>query len=301
MVKSFQEMMNVIVRNNPPEVAVAVAEDEEVLKAMKGAIDLGIAKFHLFGNEEKIKFLLHELDVAVDQVKITNESDQIQATMKAVKSVNSGESQVLMKGLVPTALILKAVLDKEFGLRTHSILSHVAVFETRNYPKLMILTDAAMNIAPSLEQKVQIIENAIQFANSIGIDIPKVAPIAAVETVNTAMPATIDAALISKMADRGQINGAIIDGPLALDNAISIEAAHHKGIQSPVAGDTDILFVPSIEVGNVLYKSLVYFGEAMVGAMIVGAKAPIVLTSRSDSYEAKLNSIALAVYSIQQK
>lgn len=286
-------------KSRVPLIAVAAAEDKDVLAAVKDALSLRIARFHLVGNEKLIRELAAEVDLELNSTKITNEPNPVMASRLAVETVSSGESQILMKGLVPTATILKAVLDKEIGLRSGSVLSHIAIFQLDNYDKLIFLTDAAMNIAPSLDQKVQIVENAISLAHSIGYDEPKVALISAVETVNPSMQATIDAALIAKMSERGQIKGAIIDGPLALDNAISYEAAKHKGINSRVAGEADILVVPTIEVGNTLYKSLTYFTDAKVGAVITGASAPIVLTSRADSSETKLNSIILAVLSAQ--
>lgn len=286
-------------KSRVPLIAVAAAEDKDVLAAVKDALSLRIARFHLVGNEKLIRELAAEVDLELNSTKITNELNPVMASRLAVESVSSGESQILMKGLVPTATILKAVLDKEIGLRTGSVLSHIALFQLDNYDKLIFLTDAAMNIAPNLDQKVQIVENAISLAHSIGYDEPKVALISAVETVNPNMQATVDGALIAKMSERGQIKGAIIDGPLALDNAISREAAKHKGINSRVAGEADILVVPTIEVGNALYKSLTYFTNAKVGAVITGAKAPIVLTSRADSPETKLNSIILAVLSAQ--
>ena len=205
-----------------------------------------------------------------------------------------------MKGNLSTSLILKAVLNKEHGLRTGNVLSHVAVFDVPHYDRPILVTDAAMNITPSLEEKVQIIQNAVNVAHSIGIEMPKVAPIAAVEVVNPLMPATVEAALLTQMNRRGQIKGCVIDGPLALDNAINIEAAKQKGIQSEVAGQADILLVPAIETGNVLYKSLIYFAKAKVGAILAGAKAPVVLTSRADSSESKLYSLALAISVAQQ-
>lgn len=286
-------------KSRVPLIAVAAAEDKDVLTAVKDALSLRIARFHLVGNEKLIRELAAEVDLELNSTKITNELNPVMASRLAVESVSSGESQILMKGLVPTATILKAVLDKEIGLRTGSVLSHIALFQLDNYDKLIFLTDAAMNIAPNLDQKVQIVENAISLAYSIGYDEPKVALISAVETVNPNMQATVDGALIAKMSERGQIKGAIIDGPLALDNAISREAAKHKCINSRVAGEADILVVPTIEVGNALYKSLTYFTNAKVGAVITGAKAPIVLTSRADSPETKLNSIILAVLSAQ--
>lgn len=297
--KSFSEMKEKINKKQVPMISVAAAEDKDVLAAVKDASMLNLARFHLVGDERLIRELATEINFDPDSAKITNEPNPVIASRIAVESVSSGEAQILMKGLVPTATILKAVLDKEIGLRTGSVLSHIALFQLANYDKLIFLTDAAMNIAPDLDQKVQIVQNAISLAHSIGYDEPKVALISAVETVNPNMQATVDAALIAKMSERGQIKGAIIDGPLALDNAISHEAAKHKGINSSVAGKADILVVPTIEVGNALYKSLTYFTNSKVGAVITGAKAPIVLTSRADSPETKLNSIILAVLSAQ--
>ena len=200
-----------------------------------------------------------------------------------------------MKGLVGTADFMRAVLDKTEGLGTGRLLSHVVAFEPAGYQRLLLLTDAAINIAPDLAQKVQIVENALQVSRALGNQETKVAMLAAVETVTASMKATEDAALIAKMAERGQIKGCRIDGPLALDNAVSLAAAHHKGICGDVAGHADLLVVPNIEAGNVLYKSLVYFANTPLAGIVVGAAAPVVLTSRADSPANKLNSIALAV------
>ncbi|MEH7383100.1 phosphate butyryltransferase [Bacillus sp. JJ1533] len=284
-------------------VAVAAAEDDEVLKAVLEAVNHRLARFLLFGNQEEIDQILTEkggYQVRDDALTIVNTSSQEEAARAAVKAVHDGEANVLMKGNIPTSTILKEVLHKEYGLRTGNVLSHVAVFEIPNYDRFVIVTDAAMNIAPELQEKVQIITNAVKVANAIGIDVPKVAPIAAVEVVNPAMQATLDAAVLTQMNNRGQIRNCIVDGPLALDNAISIHAAEHKGITSAVAGQADILLVPTIEVGNALYKSLVYFAKAEVGAVIAGASAPIVLTSRADSANSKLYSLALAVCSVNK-
>ncbi|TLS36389.1 phosphate butyryltransferase [Pseudalkalibacillus caeni] len=281
-------------------VAVAAAEDEEVIEAVKRAIQEEIASFLLFGKEKEIIHLLQKkgLDpTTTDKLKVLNASTPSDAAESAVKAVNSGDADVLMKGMVSTAVILKAVLNKEWGLRTGKVLSHVAAFEVPHMENLIFVTDAGMNIAPDLKQKSEIIKNAVSIANSIGIKRPKVAPIAAVEVINPDMQATLDAAALTQMNQRGQIKNCLIDGPLGLDNAISLEAAEHKGIESDVAGAADILMVPTIEVGNALYKSLIYFARAKVGAVIAGARAPIVLTSRADSAESKLYSIALAVNS----
>lgn len=277
-------------------VAVAVAEDHEVIEAVAKAIKLQLAQFRLYGNQEKIMGMLQEHGLQTSEhVEVIAAMSSAEAAELSVKAVRNGEADVLMKGNIPTANILKAVLNKEWGLRKGSVLSHVAAFEVPNYNRLIFVTDAAMNIAPDVTQKAAIIQNTVEVAQAIGIDLPKVAPIAAVEVVNPAMQATIDAAMLTQMNRRGQIKDCIVDGPLALDNAVSQIAAEHKGIVSDVAGKADILLVPTIEAGNVLYKSLVYFADAKVGAMIVGAKAPIVLTSRADSAETKVYSLALAV------
>ncbi|MCU7755097.1 phosphate butyryltransferase [Bacillus cereus] len=277
-------------------VAVAVAEDHEVIEAVAKAIKLQLAQFRLYGNQEKMMGMLQEHGLQTSEhVEVIAAMSSAEAAELSVKAVRNGEADVLMKGNIPTANILKAVLNKEWGLRKGSVLSHVAAFEVQNYDRLIFVTDAAMNIAPDVTQKAAIIQNTVEVAQAIGIDLPKVAPIAAVEVVNPAMQATIDAAMLTQMNRRGQIKDCIVDGPLALDNAVSQIAAEHKGIVSDVAGKADILLVPTIEAGNVLYKSLVYFADAKVGAMIAGAKAPIVLTSRADSAETKVYSLALAV------
>ncbi|MEI4708827.1 phosphate butyryltransferase [Bacillus cereus] len=277
-------------------VAVAVAEDHEVIEAVARAITLQLAQFRLYGNQEKIMGMLQEYGLQTSEhIEVIAATSSAEAAELSVKAVRNGEADVLMKGNIPTANILKAVLNKEWGLRKGSVLSHVAAFEVPNYNRLIFVTDAAMNIAPDVTQKAAIIQNTVEVARAIGIDLPKVAPIAAVEVVNPAMQATIDAAMLTQMNRRGQIKNCVVDGPLALDNAVSQIAAEHKGIVSDVAGKADILLVPTIEAGNVLYKSLVYFADAKVGAMIAGAKAPIVLTSRADSAETKVYSLALAV------
>ena len=283
-------------------VAVAVAEDEEVMGAVIEALNRNLANFILFGDNEKITTILNanhkEHQKSNKELTVVHAESNIMAAELAVRAVSKKEANVLMKGNIPTSDLLKAVLNKEYGLRTGNILSHVAVFEIPDFERFTIVTDAGMNIAPDLEQKAQMIRNAAAIARAVGIEYPKVAPIAAVEVVNPAMQATIDAAALTIMNKRGQITGCIVDGPLALDNAVSTLAAEHKGIHSEVAGRADILLVPAIEVGNVLYKSLIYFAKAKVGAVIAGAKAPIVLTSRADSAESKLYSLALAICSV---
>ncbi|GAA0458188.1 phosphate butyryltransferase [Alkalibacillus silvisoli] len=280
-------------------VAVAEATNVETLKAIKEGVERDLAAFKLFGNMEQIQEAADEIDLNLNQERITlHHATSIEnAVDKAVMSVSEERSDVLMKGNVATKVVLKAVLKKNSGLRNGRVLSHVALFELPERDGLLFLTDAGMNIAPNLEEKVQIIQNAVDVANRMGYDNPKVAPLAAVEIVNPAMQASIDAAVLSQMQKRGQISGCTVDGPLAFDNAISLDAKKEKNIHSDVAGNADILVCPYIEVGNTLYKSFTYFANAKVAGIISGAKAPIVLTSRADTAESKIYSLAFALTS----
>lgn len=283
-------------------VAVAQADDEQMLEVVMEGLHQRLARFQLYGNKEKILNILEQNNYPInhdERLSIYHTTSLEESARRAVQAVREKKADVLMKGQIPTAMLLKEVLNKEYGLRTNKILSQVAMFEIPNFSRPIFVTDAAMNILPSVEEKVKIIENAVQVTQAIGIEFPKVAPIAAVEVVNPKMEATVDAAILSQMNRRGQIKGCIIDGPLGLDNAISVTSADHKGIHSEVSGRADILLVPTIEVGNVLYKSLTYFAKAKVGSVLVGALAPIVLTSRTDNVESKLNSLALALLSVK--
>jgi phosphate butyryltransferase len=275
-------------------IAVAAAADLPVLEAVHAATEAGIAESLLIGIKKDIEALAERIGMDSKWIEIIDISDPRQAAAKAVSCVREGAARILMKGLLPTEILLKAVLNKENGLPTGKLLSHVGMFQSPYYPKLFCITDAAMNIAPGFEEKLGILSNAVNMYHRIGEANPKAAVMAAVETVNPKMEPTIHAAMLTQMNRRGQIKGCVVDGPLALDNAISKEAAEHKGIFSEVAGNADIILVPDIESGNLLYKSLVFFGGAAVAGIIIGAKAPIVLTSRSDSEKSKLYSIALA-------
>ncbi|NLW60893.1 MAG: bifunctional enoyl-CoA hydratase/phosphate acetyltransferase, partial [Synergistaceae bacterium] len=209
--------------------------------------------------------------------------------------VSSGQAQIVMKGMVATANFLRGILNKEKGLRTGKTLSHVYIHEIKGYDRIFFISDPAFNMYPDLKIKIDIIKNVVELAHAFGVSCPKVAALAAVEVVNPDMPPTMDAALLTQMSRRGQIKGCIIDGPLALDNAVSPESAHHKGIKSDVAGYADVLHVPNIESGNMLAKAIVYFSENKTAGIVLGAAAPVVLTSRADSAETKLLSIASAV------
>ena len=294
MIQRFDELINAALQLEPARVAVAAAQDDAVLLACQDAFERGLATFTLFGDLARIEASAEKAGVRLEGMKIVNEPDDFRSAMRAVEMVSSQNADVVMKGLINTGDLLRAVLDKATGLRTGRILSHLAVFELAGFSRLIGVTDGGMNINPTLAQKFDIVQNAAAAFRKLGVDPVKVAVLAAVETVNPDMPGTIDAAALAKMSDRGQIRGTIIDGPLALDNAVSEEAARHKGITSPIAGKADILLVPNIEVGNVLGKSLVYMGGGKIAGLIVGASKPVVVTSRADTPESKVISIALA-------
>lgn len=293
--RSFNDVIKYAKERGPKTISVACSQDKEVLMAVDIAKREGIAKAILVGDIEKTKSIANELNIDLSEYELIEEKDLAKASLKAVSLVSEDKADMVMKGLVDTSIILKAVLDKEVGLRTGNILSHVAVFDVKGYDRLFFITDAAMNLAPDLKSKKQIIENACVVTNALDIEIPKVAVVCAKEKVNPKMPDTVDAKNLEDMCKNGEIKGCIVGGPFALDNAVSEEAAKHKGIDNPIAGKADILLAPDIEAGNILYKSLVFFSESKNAGIIVGAKAPIILTSRADSEETKLNSIALGV------
>lgn len=294
MINNFDEVLKKVKEIETKKVAVAVAQDEPVLEAISDAQKRGIVNAILVGDEKKIREIAAKIGMDIDKFEIVNETNDKAAALKAVELVSTHKADMVMKGLVDTANFLRSVLNKEIGLRTGKLMSHVAVFEIPGYDRLIFLTDAAFNMYPDLKAKVDILNNAVKVAHAVGIENPKVAPICAVEVVNPDMPATVDASILAKMNDRGQIKGCVVDGPLAIDNALSEEAAKHKKVSGPVAGKADILLMPNIEAGNVMYKTLTYTTAAKNGGLLVGTSAPVILTSRADSHEAKLNSIALA-------
>lgn len=274
---------------------MAAAEDEHVLKAVREAVRQGVAAPLLIGHKEEITRIAHEIGWEPEGVEIIDNREGPAASARiAVRKVSDGHADFLMKGFVATGELLKAVLDKEQGLRTGRLLSHAAFFQSPYYHKVLCVTDAAMNIAPGLEEKAHIIRNAVEACHRLGVEKPKVAVAAAVEMVNPKMEATLHAAQLKNMNQRGELSECLVDGPFAIDIAVNSEAARHKGINSEVAGDCDIILVPDIEAGNMLYKALNFLGGAVSAAVVMGAKVPIVLTSRSDDERSKLLSIALA-------
>lgn len=266
-------------------------------EALEGAVDSARANLIepiLVGPEAKIRSLAESLNLDIGPYRLVDALHSHDAASKAVALCRSGEAEALMKGSLHTDELMGAVVSSATGLRTERRISHVFAMDVPTYPRPLFITDAAINIYPTLEDKVHILKNAIQLAHALNIRQPKVAVLSAVETVNPKIPATIDAAALCKMADRGQIEGALIDGPLAFDNAISKEAALIKGIHSPVAGEADILLAPDLEAGNMLAKQLAYLGRADSAGIVLGARVPIILTSRADSAEARLASCAVA-------
>ncbi|WP_430812206.1 MULTISPECIES: bifunctional enoyl-CoA hydratase/phosphate acetyltransferase [unclassified Carboxylicivirga] len=295
MFKSLSDLQKLVENSKVKKrLVLAVSQDSHSLEAVNTAFQSGIIEPVLIGSRPDTERIVEERGFDFNGATFIHEPDNVKAVELAVRMVHDGKADILMKGKVPTPVLLKGVLNKEWGLRTGSLLSHFALFEVDTYHKLIAVTDVAMNIAPNLQDKIAIVNNSVGFMNKMGIAKPKVAVLGAIEIVNESMQATLDAALLSKMNQRDQIKNCLIDGPLAFDNAISFESAKHKGIKSEVAGDTDLLLMPDIEVGNVLYKTLVFFAKAKVASVILGASAPIVLTSRSDSEESKYNSILLA-------
>lgn len=295
MIKNLEELLKLAKTKEKKRLSVALAQDKDVLMAVKSAMEEGIVDPILIGDQEKIEEISKEIGLDLKNIRLINSKDKEEASQLATRLVKDGEADILMKGLVDTSIIMKAVLNRENGLRTDKVISHAAVFSLASYHKVFIVTDAAMNIAPDLMTKKSILENAIGLGHALDMSCPKVAVVGAVEKPTDKMPATLDAVELTEMNKRGEIKDALVYGPLALDNAVSKESAILKGIDSEVAGDVDIILVPYIEAGNLLYKSLSFLAGAESAGLILGAKAPIVLTSRADSHKAKLNSIALAV------
>lgn len=274
--------------------AVAAAEDDVVLRAVVEAHARGLVTPVLCGNECAIRRIADECGLDIASFAIHHAETHVEAARDAVLLVRNGRADVLMKGILHTADFLRAVLDKEIGIRGKGILSHVSILHSPVLDRILLMTDAAMVTAPDLKAKVELVRNAVSVAHGLGIKNPKVAPLCAVEVVNPDMQATIDAAALAMMNQRGQIQGCVVDGPLALDIAVSEEAARHKGVRSEVAGKADIFLFHTIEAANSTMKGFVFGGQCLFGGLIVGATAPVVTASRSDSDQAKLYSIACA-------
>ncbi len=293
MIKDFEGLLEAARKQKRMKIVVAAAQDEDVITAVSKARELGLAEPVLVGDRAKIEEIMGKLTISASDYEIVDQPDLIQAAKKSVELIRNGKGDFLMKGLLQTADLMRAVLDKEAGLRTDNVISHVMVYGVPAYKKLIFLTDGGINVAPDLSQKVQILENAIKVCKAMKMDKIYVSCIAGAETVNPKIQATVDAKAIADMGERWEALGAVVQGPVALDLAISEEACAHKGYKGEGGGNADILLVPYYEVGNALGKSMNYFAGAKSAGIIMGAKVPIVLVSRADNAENKLLSIAL--------
>lgn len=296
IIRTFEQLEQTAKSKPLRKLALAMAEEADALKAVLTAAGEGIVEPILVGNPQAIAEIAEQEGLDLSPYRIESADGEQQCAAKAVELVRDGEAEVLMKGRTPTAVIMRAILNRQNRLRGPGVLSHVSIIQVERYPKLLIMSDPGINIAPDLKTKVGIIGNMVYVAQKLGIEKPKVAVIAAVEKVNpVSMPVTADAALLSKMADRGQIPGCLVDGPFALDNALSRKSCQTKGIQTDVGGDADALLMPDIEAANIFYKTLAYLTDAKIAAMTIGAKVPVVMSSRADSNAIKYNSILGAV------
>jgi phosphate butyryltransferase len=276
-------------------IVVVAAHDEYVLEAVNEAMKLGIVEPILIGNQKEIESMIHSAGYDRNSFHIIDSNDDELSSYKALELIRNQQADILMKGLIDTKILLKAVVNKELGIREARILSHVGLISFDDFDRILFVTDGAMLISPSVEEKMYIIENAVKLAKTLGIQTPKVGMVSAVEKVNPKMQSTVDADEVVKMNESGFIKGCIVGGPFAIDNLVSMDSVKHKGINHPVAGKADILVFPGIDSGNVFYKTSVFLGHAKSAGIVLGAKSPIVLTSRADSSLTKLYSIALAV------
>ncbi len=294
MTKTFKDLLANVAACPTKKVAVAVAQDDAVLEAVAEAKKRGIAEAVLVGDADKINAVAKTINMDLSDYEVIDVKDTYEAALTAVKLVHDGKADMYMKGLIDTKSFLKSVLDKEVGLRSDKTLSHVCIFDIEGHDGLMFLSDVAFIPYPDLETKANIIRNTVEIAHACGIPNPKVAPLAAVEVVNPKMPATVDAEELTKMNERGEITGCIVDGPLSYDLAIDPEAAKHKGATGrKIVGDADIFLFPDIQAGNITYKALVHNSKSVNGNILTGTKAPVILTSRSDDFETKVNSLAV--------
>ena len=294
MIKNFAELLAEAGKGDPVRIAVVFGHDPDVLASFKDAEKLRLVEPILIGDSARIAKAATQVGYPLRKETLREAGSEQAAIRGAVEMVRNGEADLLMKGKVTTADLIRGVLDRERGLRTGRLLSQVIAFQVPGIDRLMFMTDSALSIAPNLEQKADLCRNAIELAHALGIEEPKVVLLTALEFVNPAMPATVDAAALVQMNRRGQIKGAYLEGPLAMDAPLSRFAAERKGIKSPVVEATDVFIAPNIEAANILYRAIVYFARSLSGGIIVGAKVPLVLLSRAEPPETKLHSIALA-------
>jgi len=294
-IRKLKDLFETVKQASTPTVAVAAGEDPDTILAIDRAVKEDVVKAILIGNEGNIMDVIRQKKLDPSYFKIIPSDDPETATRDAVKMVSEGKADMLMKGLVKTAIYMKAVLDKEIGLLPKGgLLSHIALMEIPAYPKLLIITDAAIIPDPDLDQKVQILKYAIEIAQAIGIDMPKAALVSATEHISFKVQSSVDAAVITAMTQRKQIHGAIVDGPLALDVSISPEHCKIKGLDSPINGESDILIFPNIETANTFYKCSTLLAQGKSASVVAGTNAPVILTSRADEDDSKFYSIVLA-------
>ncbi|MGD2207354.1 MAG: bifunctional enoyl-CoA hydratase/phosphate acetyltransferase [Anaerolineae bacterium] len=295
-IRNFAQLLESAVDRGPRRVAIVGAGQRETLHAVRLTRNRGLADCILIDDLDRLHTVADQEGIDLDGMDMIEESNMVQAAYKAVAMVHAEEADLVMNGHAQPVELMKAALDGEKGLRIGKLISDVSVFEIPQFDRLILVSDVAIVVSPNLAQKVAIVQNAIDTAIELGVKEPKVAILAATEMVNPEMPANMDAANLAKMADRGQIRGGIVDGPLALDNAISLKSAQMKDIKSQVAGQADILITPDVESGNILAKAISYFAQGHMAGVVVGAKCPIVMPSRSDPPEQKMLSLALGVY-----
>ena len=295
MFRNLDELVQAALSKGPVQIAVAAGHDPDVIEAMKQAKELKLAEGIFVGNSEKTLALAQKAGLDIPAERVIHEVDESMAARKAIALVREGKARLLMKGKISTAALIRAVLDKEGGLRTGRLLSQVIVFQVPGFNRLMIMTDAAINIAPTLEHKTEICRNAIEVARAIGIENPNLAALCALEFVNPEMPATLDAASLTLMNRRGQLRGAYVEGPIALDVPLSKFAADRKAIVSPLVENTDIFVAPDIEAANILYRAILYFAKGESGGVVMGARVPLILLSRAETPETKIRSIAIGM------
>lgn len=295
MFEKLDQLVDAARAGGPVQIAIAAGQDPDVIEAMKRAEEIGLAKGVFVGHPDKIRSLAAAADWEIPDDQLIPEPDDDAAARKAIALIREGRAALLMKGKIKTSSLVKAVLDKEAGLRAGRLLSQVIVFEVPGWNRLMLMTDAAINIAPTLDQKAEICRNAIEVAHAIGIENPHLALLCALELVNADMPATVDAAALTMMNRRGQLTGAYVEGPIALDVPLSRFAADRKKIDSPLVENTDIFVAPDIEAANILYRAILYFAKGESGGIVLGARVPLILLSRAETPETKIRSIAIGI------
>ena len=293
MFRNLDDLVDAAIGMGPARIAVAAGHDPDVIESLRSAREMGLAEAVLVGDREKIEPMAAAAGLRLEPGQLIHQPDESAAALQAIGLVRDGAADLLMKGKINTSVLIRAVLNREKGLRTGRQLSQVIVFQVPGIDRLMVMTDAAINLAPELAQKVEICRNAIHVAHALGIEEPNVALLCALEFVNPAMPATVDAAALTMMNRRGQLKGAYVEGPIALDVPMSRFAADRKGIETPLVENTDVFIAPDIEAANILYRAILYMARGESGGIVVGAKVPLILLSRAETPETKIRSIAI--------